>query len=55
MTIEEIQTYIDEEINPSLATHGGNLTIDKFDEEHKHLYVKLGGGLSRMCIVNNYA
>ena len=44
MTIEEIQVYIDEEINPSLETHGGNLSIDKFDEEHKHLYVKLGGG-----------
>ena len=44
MTGDEIQKFIDEDINPSLEMHGGYLVIDKFDEEHNHLYVKLGGG-----------
>ena len=44
MNKSEIQHFIDEDINPSLAMHGGYLVIDKFDEEHSHLYVKLGGG-----------
>ena len=44
MTEDEIQKFIDEDINPSLEMHGGYLVIDKFDEEHNHLYVKLCGG-----------
>ena len=44
MKIDKIQAYIDEEINPALESHGGHLLIEKFDEKHKHLYVKLGGG-----------
>ena len=44
MTQDDIQKYIDEDINPGLAMHGGFLAVEKFDEEHKHLYVKMGGG-----------
>ena len=44
MTKDEIQTFIDEDINPGLEMHGGFLLIEKFDEEHKHLYVQMGGG-----------
>ena len=44
MTKEEIQNFIDEDINPGLGMHGGYLLIEKFDKEHKHLYVKMGGG-----------
>ena len=44
MTIEEIQAYVDEEINPALEPHGGHLLIDQLDEESKNLYVKLSGG-----------
>jgi len=40
----EIQEFINEEINPGLEMHGGYLLIEKFDEEHKHLYVQMGGG-----------
>ena len=44
MTQAEIQKFIDTDINPGLEMHGGFLSIEKFDEEHKHLYVKMGGG-----------
>ena len=44
MTETDIQKFIDDDINPALASHGGYITIDKFDEEHKHLYLRLGGG-----------
>ena len=44
MTKEEIQSFVDEDINPGLGMHGGYLLIEKFDEERKHLYVKMGGG-----------
>ena len=44
MTEKDIQKFIDEDINPALAGHGGYITIDKFDEDHKHLYLKMGGG-----------
>ena len=40
----DIQKFIDEDINPALASHGGFITIDNFNEEHKHLYLRLGGG-----------
>lgn len=40
----DIQKFIDEDINPALASHGGFITIDSFNEEHKHLYLRLGGG-----------
>ena len=44
MNKSEIQKFVDEEINPGLEMHGGYLLIEKFDEEHKHLYVQMGGG-----------
>jgi len=44
MVEADIQKYIDEDINPALAMHGGFITIDRFDEEHKRLYLRLGGG-----------
>ena len=44
MDKSEIQKFIDEDINPGLAMHGGHLAIDKYDEEHRHLYLRLGGG-----------
>ena len=44
MTQAQIQKFVDEDINPGLAMHGGFLAIEKFDEERKHLYVKMGGG-----------
>jgi len=44
MTRGEIQKYLDEEINPALEMHGGYLLIENFDEERKHLCVKMGGG-----------
>ena len=44
MIESDIQKFIDEDINPALASHGGYITIDKFDEERKHLYLMLGGG-----------
>ena len=44
MTKDEIQKVIDDEINPALEMHGGYLLIERFDEEHKNLYVQMGGG-----------
>ena len=44
MTKEEIQTYINENINPGLEMHGGFLLIKGFDEESKTLRVEMGGG-----------
>ena len=44
MTQAQIQKFVDEQINPALEMHGGFLTIEKFDEDHKHLYVRMGGG-----------
>lgn len=44
MTEIDIQKFIDEDINPALAMHDGHVTIDKYDDEHKHLYLRLGGG-----------
>jgi Fe/S biogenesis protein NfuA len=42
--LQKIKKFIDEDINPGLAMHGGYLAIEKFDEEHEHLYVHMGGG-----------
>ena len=44
MKIDKIQGFIDEYINPALASHGGFLTIIEYDEESQKLYVELGGG-----------
>ena len=44
MTKEEIQIFVDENINPGLETHGGYLLIEKFDDVQKSLHVQMGGG-----------
>tara|TARA_B100000131_G_C17882697_1_gene518978 strand:- start:368 stop:637 length:270 start_codon:yes stop_codon:yes gene_type:complete len=41
---DKIQVFIDEDINPALADHGGFLELVAFDDETNDLYVKLGGG-----------
>ena len=44
MTRDEIQKFVDEDINPALESHGGFLLIHDFDEEKKLLKVEMGGG-----------
>ena len=44
MTKEEIQSFVNEDINPGLESHGGYLSIEKFDAASKSLYVQMGGG-----------
>ena len=44
MTRSDIQTLIDEEINPALEMHGGFISIHDFDEERKSLKLTMGGG-----------
>ena len=41
---ESIQKYIDDDINPGLAMHGGYLEISTLDSESGVLEIKLGGG-----------
>jgi Fe/S biogenesis protein NfuA len=42
MTLEIIQRFVDEYINPALAAHSGVLTLSDLSENT--LYVRLGGG-----------
>ena len=44
VTKEEIQAFVNEDINPGLESHGGYLSIEKFDVASKSLYVQMGGG-----------
>ncbi len=44
MTRDDIQTFIDDDINPALDSHGGWLKIHEFNEETKDLFVEMGGG-----------
>ena len=44
MNKETIQEFINENVNPGLAMHGGSLTAREFDAETGVLYVILGGG-----------
>jgi Fe/S biogenesis protein NfuA len=44
MTKDDIQEFIDDYISPGLKMHDGYLVIDNFDEEKKHLKIRLGGG-----------
>tara|TARA_R110000824_G_scaffold11092_1_gene48291 strand:- start:582 stop:848 length:267 start_codon:yes stop_codon:yes gene_type:complete len=44
MTREGIQKIIDEDINPGLEMHGGNISIHDFDEGNKTLKIIMGGG-----------
>ena len=41
---EKIQKFIEEDINPGLASHGGYLSVEEFDAEAGVLYVTMGGG-----------
>ena len=39
----EIQEFVDDMINPALASHGGQLTIVDYDSQTKELFVEMGG------------
>ena len=41
---EKIQEFIEEEVNPGLASHGGYLNVQEFDDKAGLLYVVMGGG-----------
>jgi len=40
----QIEQFIEEEVNPGLAMHGGFLAIDDYDEGLGILYIRMGGG-----------
>jgi Fe/S biogenesis protein NfuA len=44
MTRDDIQKTIDEDINPGLAMHGGNISIHEFNESDNSLKIIMGGG-----------
>ena len=44
MTQDEIQKFVDEEINPALESHNGHLEVLAFDDKEKVLVVQMGGG-----------
>ena len=55
MNRNDIQNFIDEEVNPALEDHGGFITIEDFDESTNNLKIKMGGGcqgcsMSRMTL-----
>jgi len=52
MNKEKIQSFIDENINPSLASHGGFLTAQDYDEGLGILYVIMGGGCQGCSAAN---
>ena len=44
MTRNDIQKFIDEDINPALVMHGGFISIHDFDDDKKILKLLMGGG-----------
>jgi len=44
MTKDEIQKFIDEDVNPALESHGGFLLLHSFDDKKKSIKVEMGGG-----------
>ena len=44
MNKNNIQKFVDEEINPALSNHGGYLLIHELDDEKKLLKIEMGGG-----------
>ena len=44
MKQSDVQIFLDEYINPALASHGGFLKIIKYDKKAQHLHVEMGGG-----------
>ena len=43
-TRKQIEEFIENEINPSLAMHGGFLELTDYDKETDIVHVKMGGG-----------
>ena len=43
-TRNQIEEFIENEINPSLAVHGGFLELTDYDEAADIVHVKMGGG-----------
>ena len=41
---ERIQKFIEEDINPGLASHGGFINVKEFNAEDGILYIVMGGG-----------
>ena len=44
MTRDDVQKIIDEDINPGLEMHGGNISIHEFNENDNSLKLIMGGG-----------
>ena len=44
--LEQISTIIEENINPAVASHGGMIKLEDFDEESGRVLVMLSGGCS---------
>ena len=44
--LEQINSIIDENINPAVASHGGMIQLQDFDEESGRVLVMLSGGCS---------
>jgi Fe/S biogenesis protein NfuA len=44
MDKEEIQKFVDEEINPGLSMHGGHLSVSEYDSDNQVLKIELSGG-----------
>ena len=44
MTRDDVQKTIDEDINPGLEMHGGNISIHEFNESDNSLKIIMGGG-----------
>ena len=44
MTKNEIEKFIEDEINPALQSHGGFIAVRDFDEDTKNLKIQMGGG-----------
>ena len=49
---DEIQEFVDEEINPSLEMHDGYLLVKSFNQETKVLEIELGGGCQGCAAVD---
>tara|TARA_B100000683_G_C12287102_1_gene472378 strand:- start:479 stop:745 length:267 start_codon:yes stop_codon:yes gene_type:complete len=52
MKLEEIQLFINENINPGLSTHGGFLLAKEFRSQTGELDIIMGGGCQG-CAVSN--
>ena len=48
--LEQINSIIDENINPAVASHGGMIQLKEFDMETGQVLVMLSGGCSLSLI-----